>query len=354
MTSKELRAEAAENNKDQLAMTAAMCQAIQWSRRLETEEDIETHCPEFMLWLEQSALHPEAYHRVQQGRCETELYREVVEAEGIDEEALMAELSPTLPPIVKALSVGVPTTLVLGVVALAVRAYTEQAPWIPYDAATGEVRSLSLEDGSLVRLDTGGAFRARFSLLHRDVILERGQALFAPQHQWWRAFNVRVNHHVIRATGTKFVVEKSNDQESNSLVHEGQVEVLDSADSSNRENTRQVRAGQVVLIGPHGTQVRTLSDSEVERRMAWIEGALDFDETLQRAVEEFNRYNERKLVIDDPTLDALPITGRFNAHNPDLFAEALQKSHHINHTSIGTPGSKTGEIHLKPAPSQAR
>jgi transmembrane sensor len=308
-----------------------------------------------MLWLEQSALNPEAYHRVQQGRCETELYREVVEAEGIDEEALVAELSPALPrAFVKALSVGVPTTLMLGVVAIAVHVYFEQAPWIPYNAAIGEVRSLRLEDGSFVQLDAAAGLRARFSWLHRDVILDRGQALFAPRHQWWRAFNVRVNQYVIRATGTKFMVEKRNDKESDSLVAEGQVKVLSTTDSSTREGARQVRAGHVVLIGPQGMEVHEVSDSEVERRMAWTEGALDFDGTLQQAVEEFNRYNERKLIIDDSTLGALPVTGRFNAHNPDLFAEALEKSHHIKHTSTGTPGSKAGEIHLKPATSTAR
>ena len=55
MTSKETRAEAADNNKDQLARAAAMREAIRWSRDLETEEGIETHWDDFMLWLEQSA-----------------------------------------------------------------------------------------------------------------------------------------------------------------------------------------------------------------------------------------------------------------------------------------------------------
>jgi transmembrane sensor len=334
--------------KEKDEQTAAMHQAIQWSHRLDTEEDIETNWSEFVLWLEQSPQRQQAYHRVQRGRCETELYRETVEAEGIDEEALVSELNPALPSaVVKVLWASVPATLILGVAAVAVRACTEEVPWTPYHAAVGEVRALRLEDGTLVQLDIASALRARFSLLHRDVVLDRGQALFTPQHQWWRPFDVRVNQHVVRATGTKFIVEKTNDQESDSLVAEGQVKVLNRTGSNPGERIQEVRAGQVALIGPHGTEVHTASDSEVERRMAWIEGTLDFDETLQRAVEEFNRYNERKLFIDDPTLDALPVTGRFDAHNPDLFAEDLQKSHHIDHTSIGSPGSKAGEIHLK-------
>jgi ferric-dicitrate binding protein FerR (iron transport regulator) len=128
--------------------TAAMHQAIQWTHRLDTEEDIETNWSEFELWLEQSPQHREAYHRVQQGRCEAELYRDTVEAEGIDEEALVSEFKPALrSAIVKILWASLLATLTLGVAAVAARAYTKEVPWPPYHAAVGDARALRLEDG---------------------------------------------------------------------------------------------------------------------------------------------------------------------------------------------------------------
>jgi ferric-dicitrate binding protein FerR (iron transport regulator) len=126
-----------ENRDEQ---TAAMHQAIQWSHQLDTEEDIETNWSEFVLWLEQSPQRQEAYHRVQQGRCETELYRETVAVEGIDEEALVSELNPALPSaVVRILWASVLATLILGVAAVVVRAYSEEVPWTPYQAAVGHV-----------------------------------------------------------------------------------------------------------------------------------------------------------------------------------------------------------------------
>ena len=117
MTTKKKRAE----------QTAALHQAIQWTHRLDTEEDIETNWSEFALWLEQSPQHQEAYHRVQRGRCETELYRETVAAEGIDEEALVSELNPALPSaVVKALWASVLAILILGVTTVAGRARTDE------------------------------------------------------------------------------------------------------------------------------------------------------------------------------------------------------------------------------------
>lgn len=70
-------------------------------------------------------------------------------------------------------------------------------------------------------------------------------------------------------------------------------------------------------------------------------------EPMVEAVDEFNRYNQRKLVIDEHRLDAVPVVGRYDAYNPDLFADELRRTHHIEYTSTGTPGSNRGEIHLQ-------
>ena len=51
----------------------------------------------------------------------------------------------------------------------------------------------------------------------------------------------------------------------------------------------------------------------------------DFDDTpLSVAAEEFNRYNDRKLVMGDADVAALRIGGNFRWSNPDAFARLLQ------------------------------
>jgi transmembrane sensor len=59
--------------------------------------------------------------------------------------------------------------------------------------------------------------------------------------------------------------------------------------------------------------------------MAWTQGRLWFDRvTLSEAVTEFNRYNRRQLVIDDPAIENLHIGGAFDATDLDSFVAALQ------------------------------
>jgi transmembrane sensor len=59
--------------------------------------------------------------------------------------------------------------------------------------------------------------------------------------------------------------------------------------------------------------------------LAWTQGRLWFDRvTLAEAVLEFNRYNRRQLVIDDPAIESLHIGGAFDATDLDSFVAALQ------------------------------
>ena len=107
-------------------------------------------------------------------------------------------------------------------------------------------------------------------------------------------------------------------------------------------------AGEVAQSGPGGIHVEKVNPTAAQRRLAWVDGQLDFDAPLVEAVNEFNRYNQRKLVIDEQRLDAVPVVGRYDAYNPDVFADELRRTHHIEYTSTGTPGSNQGEIHLQP------
>jgi transmembrane sensor len=62
----------------------------------------------------------------------------------------------------------------------------------------------------------------------------------------------------------------------------------------------------------------------VDRRLAWTRGeVLLRGETLAEAITEFNRYNDRKLIISDGTIASLRIGGRFDATDIDAFVRSL-------------------------------
>jgi transmembrane sensor len=58
--------------------------------------------------------------------------------------------------------------------------------------------------------------------------------------------------------------------------------------------------------------------------LSWRNGMLVFDNsTLGEAAAEFNRYNRIRLVIDDPSVAAIPIAGKFPTNGVDRFADVV-------------------------------
>src|SRR3546814_10951084 len=68
----------------------------------------------------------------------------------------------------------------------------------------------------------------------------------------------------------------------------------------------------VAVAGRDGVRVRPQSIDEIRDLLSWREGLLVFRGTpLVEAVAEFNRYNAQKLVVDDPSIAAIPVGGSF-------------------------------------------
>jgi transmembrane sensor len=79
----------------------------------------------------------------------------------------------------------------------------------------------------------------------------------------------------------------------------------------------------------------------VHRQLAWQNGQIAFEgETLAQAVQEFARYSDTRIVIDDPVLAKEEIAGLFNATDPVGFAQTIAISLNA-HASIGE-----GEVRL--------
>jgi transmembrane sensor len=51
--------------------------------------------------------------------------------------------------------------------------------------------------------------------------------------------------------------------------------------------------------------------------------------TLAEASAEFNRYNSRKIIIDDPEVAALRVAGSFRANNVEAFVRLLERGYPV-------------------------
>jgi transmembrane sensor len=68
----------------------------------------------------------------------------------------------------------------------------------------------------------------------------------------------------------------------------------------------------------------------LEKVTAWEHGQVSLDNTtLADAVSEMNRYNRMQLVIEDPRVATIRISGMFRAGDTENFVQALVRTYHL-------------------------
>lgn len=275
-----------------------------------------------------------------------------------------------------------------------------------YATALGEQRSIQFEDGSTVELNSRSKIRVKYSKAERDVELIEGQALFHVAHDTARPFIVAVGATRVRAVGTQFDVYKKSNGTVVTVV-EGRVAVysaprellsmtsgdaprlppIEALPPSTRPDAARRPArpssGTKIptgssptgaaqppdgegseqsspVVGPTNTsflvsageQLTVTADAaqktafpNIAGATAWREREIVFESaTLSDVAEEFNRYNQRQLVIQDPKLYGFHISGIFSSTDPDSLIKFLRER----------PGVKVtetyGEIRVERSP----
>ena len=192
-----------------------------------------------------------------------------------------------------------------------------------YRTQVGGLESVPLPDGSKVILNTDSEMRLRVTETERHIDLQRGEAFFEVAHDPARPFIVRAGDQRVIAVGTKFSVRRDADG-VRVIVTEGKVRI-DRIAAHGATPVAEVAAGRVAKSAGEGVLIQEKSLAEVEQSLSWRSGYLVFRETsLADAVAEFNRYNERQLVIADPDIAGLQIEGNFRATSVDLFTRLLE------------------------------
>lgn len=213
-----------------------------------------------------------------------------------------------------------------------------------YATPTGGLASVPLEDGSHIILNTASQIRVVLSATERHVDLTQGEAFFEVAKDPKRPFVVQAQHTRIIAMGTQFSVRREGEDQVQVLVTEGKVRIAgpappsaatDAAPSSQAPSTASAQttfltAGEVGHVGRDGVMVRDEPASQAEEALAWRDGYLVFRNTsLADAVAEFNRYSVRQIVVEDPAVAKIPLTGKFRATNSDAFIHLLEQTFSI-------------------------
>ena len=194
-------------------------------------------------------------------------------------------------------------------------------------AAGDSVRQVLLEDGSQLSLDTGARVSVQLGAHERRLQLLSGRVLFEVAHDRNRPFSVDAKGLVTTALGTRFQVDIAPDDAVSVVLSEGSVKVDQRLDQGIARSTR-LRPGQAILAAARGEADWIKQDIDAEVATSWSRGRLVFRATpLAQAVAEINRYSKTRLVIADPALSDLAVSGNFipgdGAAIAAAFAEVL-------------------------------
>jgi transmembrane sensor len=191
----------------------------------------------------------------------------------------------------------------------------------------GEVRRVSLSDGSNAVINSGSQVSVELAAARRDVILSKGEAWFRVAKDPRRPFIVQAGELRVRAIGTAFSVKKRGDG-ADVLVTEGKVESW-IADSDMRPVS--LSAGErAAFTGRSGLTVETDDLSAIDRKLAWRDGMIDLiGIPIAEAIEDFNRYNERKIILRETEIGKERLDGMFRTDDPEGFARLVGESFNL-------------------------
>lgn len=294
-------------------------EAAVWLAKLHSDQRSEETEHNFRAWLAGDALRAAAFERMTNtweamGALRS---RPAVAPEAAGEQ----RRSRTIPWA--AAMQAIAATLVLGVLigfAALLLPRGETNPQNVFETTLGERRSLQLEDGSQLVLNTDSRVAVAFTAESRLIRLERGQARFEVAKDRDRPFIVRAGGKQIVARGTQFDV-RWTDERLSIVLFEGRVSVLAAQQSPGRAGIPMSPGDRLLFEQP---TIAVKSAPSLAREEAWVAGRAIFERTpLREAVAEINRYARRSLQLGDPSLADLPISGTFSVDDVDAFARAL-------------------------------
>ena len=342
-------------------------EAAEWFLRLRENDAKPVDSAAFAEWLTRSPQHVEEFLEVSTlwstlGKADSRRYDAedlIAAARAEQEQRRIVQLHPARAvqssrPKTRRAFVGIAASLLVGLIVAGSVFLSRRGT--EYTTAVGEQRSLTLSDGSVLFLNTDSELRIRLTQQGRHIDLIRGEARFQVARDPQRPFVVATPDATIRALGTVFNVAMAKEGTQVAVI-EGRVELRerDTSDAPPHTNAgsasvpeaqQMSRARLELAAGQRAAVTNTGIEPDVgpsiESVNAWTEHRLVFrDRTLAEVVSEFNRYRPHHLIIDDPKLAGLRISGTFDPSDPDSLVTYLGMVEAVQVNTV-----TDGDVHL--------
>ncbi len=289
---------------------ARMDEACAWSVRLASDD---ADWAAFTAWLEADPANAAAYDQV--ALLEADLNDSLPDVRRL----LPAnDAEPAAPRRWFALGGGIAAALVAALIAVPMLQGGGATPGVSYVTGATGGRSVSLADGSTVRLDARTTVRVSGGPSPR-IELASGAAYFDVRHDPARQLTVSAGGYEIRDVGTKFDVTRANDGVSVSVA-EGEVSVA----GNGIAGPEPVRAGERLDLNPASAMILR-SAVAPDSVAAWRSGRLSYqDARLSLVAADVSRYAGRR-VVADPQVAGLRFSGVVEIGDGSRLVERLEQ-----------------------------
>jgi transmembrane sensor len=185
----------------------------------------------------------------------------------------------------------------------------------------GQKSIVDLPDGTRVTLAPESALDLAYVGGRRDLRLLRGRGYFDVAHDAAHPFAVEAAGRMITALGTRFDVNLKPGL-VRVVLAQGSVLIGIAPGSRTSQAAVRLRPGQAFVAD--GSQPGKVSDTDVDDDLSWREGFAAFDnQPLSQVVRKLNQSTRGQIVIHDPKVAAMRITGQFRTGDIERFGRAL-------------------------------
>jgi transmembrane sensor len=191
-------------------------------------------------------------------------------------------------------------------------------PWTALRTTAGEQRTLVLEDGSRVTLNTRTHIEVRLSRQHRDVRLLEGEAYFEVAKDPTRPFIVQTSVGSARAVGTQFNVYLAR---SHLAVTTAEGRVL--VNGTTGRGVFVDAGNQAQVDGPRLNA--SVAAVNVSSALSWRSQRLEVDDMpLARVLQEFSRYTTLPVRASSEAIGALRVSAVLRTGDLDALRATLK------------------------------
>jgi transmembrane sensor len=352
----------AEENTVDIEQDELLQAAAQWSVELSSAEISPQRIAQWQQWLAASEAHRDAFDRIQSAlgaidRCAGENIPWPTEAElasdaydgSVPISVWRARLSRMAAGRAsrrggawvnalrhrRGIAVGLAASIVIALatpIALQLMRSTRVEPAVTIvETRAGENRDVSLDDGSTVSVGARSVLWATLSRDAREVTLERGEAFFRVAKDPARPFTVKIGDATVAAVGTSFNIRRAGERVV-VAVADGIVKVDAPAPQGAAQSRAPRAAIRTARLGVGQQLSINTTDGSSSMQVvdaggiaAWRDGLLQYrDEPLPSVVADVARYSSHDIVIADPAVADLRITGTVFANDVESWLQSLE------------------------------